>query len=242
VIVRRSVAAPSRLVSAALTVGPTFGLGERYLAPGDEFPLLRGRFRVVALSVAEWRAVLVAGPYRSGTLEVRLTPTDTGTLVTCSATVPRPLRRRALELLSSMAQRIVDRAQVLVDAPVVVGAVIVCGRTLLAQQRAYPPAAAGLWELPGGRVEPGESEVDAVRRECQEELGVDVVVGAPVGPDVALQKGRVLRLYTAPLADDRAVPHPHDHADLRWLSAGQLASVPWLPADRVVLPTLRRML
>ena len=241
-IVRSFVAAPARLVSACLAVGPTFGLDERYLAPGDEFPLLRGRFRVASLSVSGWRAVLVAGPYRSGTLAVRLTSTDAGTLVTCSAAVPPLLRRRALEVLSSVAQRIVDRSLVLTDAPVVVGAVIVRGRTLLAQQRAYPPAAAGLWELPGGRVEPGESDVDAVRRECQEELGVDVVVGAAVGPDVVLRKGRVLRLYGATLADPNAVPHPHDHADLRWLTAGQLGAVPWLPADRVLLPTLRQVL
>ncbi len=234
---------PCPVVSACLTVRSTFGLSEGHLAPGDEFSLVRGRFRVASTEPAGWRAVLVAGPYRSGTLDVRLTSTGAGTLVTCAAVVPSALRGPVLAWLSGVAGRIVDRSVSLVDAPVVVGAVIVRrGRELLAQQRAYPPAAAGLWELPGGRVERDESDVDAVRRECQEELGVDVVVGDRLGPDVLLVKGRVLRLYGATLADESAVPHPHDHADLRWLTAGQLGSVPWLPADRVLIPTLRQTL
>jgi len=233
---------PRRVVSACLTVRSTFGLSEGYLAPGDEFSLPHGRFRVASADAAGWRAVLVAGPYRSGTLDVRLTSTGAGTLVTCSAFVSLALRGPVLAWLSGVAQRIVARSGSLAGAPAVVGAVIVRGRELLAQQRAYPPAAAGLWELPGGRVEPGESDVDAVRRECQEELGVDVVVGDRLGPDVLLMKGRVLRLHKATLADGSAVPHPHDHADLRWLRAGQLGSVPWLPADRVLIPTLRQAL
>jgi 8-oxo-dGTP diphosphatase len=69
-----------------------------------------------------------------------------------------------------------------------------------------------------------------------------VTVGAAVGPDVALPKGKLLRIYRATLTDPAATPHPHDHAALRWLKAGQLGSVPWLPADRVLLPALRQTL
>ncbi|MPZ79464.1 MAG: NUDIX domain-containing protein [Actinophytocola sp.] len=127
-------------------------------------------------------------------------------------------------------------------AKVVVGTAIVRGRTVLAQQRAYPAAAAGRWELPGGRVEPAESDVDAARRECAEELGVDVRVGAAIGPDVALSEDMLLRVYRAELTEPGAVPHPHDHQALRWLTAGRLGTVEWLPADRVLLPALRRLI
>lgn len=113
---------------------------------------------------------------------------------------------------------------------------------MLAQQRAYPPSTAGLWELPGGRVEPGESDVDAVRRECVEELGVTVRVGSPVGPDVALPGDKVLRIYAAVLDPPEAKPHSHDHQALRWLTIDQLDSVEWLPADQVLLPFLRALL
>lgn len=124
---------------------------------------------------------------------------------------------------------------------VIVGTAIVRDGAVLAQQRAYPPELAGLWELPGGRVEPGESDVAAVVRECREELGVPVVVGAVLGPDVPLGGGKLLRVYLARL-DGTAEPRPHDHAALRWLTAGQLDSVEWLPADRILLPGLRRAL
>ncbi|TDV47086.1 (deoxy)nucleoside triphosphate pyrophosphohydrolase [Actinophytocola oryzae] len=125
---------------------------------------------------------------------------------------------------------------------VIVGAAIVRGRALLAQQRSYPPEAAGLWELPGGRVERGESDVEAVVRECREELGVEVTAHEPIGSDVALSEAKLLRVYRASLVDPLAEPQPHDHAALRWLEVGQLGSVEWLPADRVLLPALRQTL
>lgn len=228
------VEASDRVTSAALPPWP----------PGDEFPLLGGRFRVSRTDVDGWSAVAVRG-YRAFRLEVRLAPTPAGTLVTSSA-VWRAAggmvahRPRVLDLLTGMTARIRERALGLVTAPVVVGTAIVRDGAVLAQQRAYPADAAGLWELPGGRVEPGESDEDAVRRECREELGVEVAVGDAVGPDVALPGGKLLRIYRASLSD--GVPHPHDHAALRWLTAGQLGSVPWLPADRVLIPALRQAL
>lgn len=126
--------------------------------------------------------------------------------------------------------------------PVVVGAAIVRDGQVLAQQRAYPARDAGRWELPGGRVEPGEPDADAVRRECLEELGVRVAVGSRIGPDVPLHDDLVLRVYRASLDPPDQTPHPHDHQALRWLSAATLATVDWLPADLVLLPVLRTLL
>ncbi|HEY6425114.1 MAG TPA: NUDIX domain-containing protein, partial [Pseudonocardiaceae bacterium] len=111
---------------------------------------------------------------------------------------------------------------------------------VLAQQRAYPPEAAGRWELPGGRVEPGESARHALVRECREELAVDVVPAEQLGADVPLPDGSVLRVYVARLADPTAQPVPVEHTALRWVGTAELADLDWLPPDRTLLPDLAR--
>jgi 8-oxo-dGTP diphosphatase len=124
----------------------------------------------------------------------------------------------------------------------VVGAAIMNAGRVLACARAKPPEVAGMWEFPGGKVEPGESELEALVRECVEELGVRVEVGERVGRDVRMGHGRaVLRVYAARLVDGDA-PQPLEHAELRWLAADELDSVTWLPADAPVVAALRPLL
>ncbi|MBV9844073.1 MAG: (deoxy)nucleoside triphosphate pyrophosphohydrolase [Kutzneria sp.] len=126
--------------------------------------------------------------------------------------------------------------------PVVVGAAIVRSGRVLAQQRAFPPDCAGRWEFPGGRVEAGESETDALARECREELGVSVRPGQRLGADLPLANGTVLRIYLAALVDPRAEPVAVEHGALRWVDSAELSTLPWLDADVAVLPDLRVVL
>jgi 8-oxo-dGTP diphosphatase len=122
---------------------------------------------------------------------------------------------------------------------VVAGALIADGALLVAQ-RQRPPALAGLWELPGGKVAAGESEPAALVRELREELGVDVVVGERLGADVGLGDGLVLRAYVVEQVGGTV--HPHDHGALRWIQAAELADLPWVPADRAWIPALSERL
>ncbi|HEY1969921.1 MAG TPA: NUDIX domain-containing protein [Pseudonocardia sp.] len=125
---------------------------------------------------------------------------------------------------------------------VVVGAAIVRDGRLLAQCRAQPVELAGRWELPGGRVEPGESEPAALYRECLEELGALIAVLGRVGPDLPLSETSVLRVYRARLVTDSAEPRPVEHAELRWVAAAELPTLDWLDADRELLPALADLL
>ena len=122
---------------------------------------------------------------------------------------------------------------------VVAGAVIAESRVLVAQ-RLRPPELAGRWELPGGKVAPGETEPEALARELAEELGIQVVVGERLGDDIALNATTTLRAYHVSLISGK--PHPHDHGALRWVAAAELHDIDWVPADRDWLPVLARIL
>jgi alanyl-tRNA synthetase len=116
---------------------------------------------------------------------------------------------------------------------VVAGALESRGR-LLAARRSRPPALAGGWELPGGKVEPGEEPARALVRELREELGVDVeVVGAVPGPldgDWPLDDAAVLRVLRCRI--ERGEPAPGiAHDDVRWLGPGETGGVAWLEPD-----------
>lgn len=125
---------------------------------------------------------------------------------------------------------------------VIVAAAIITDGRVLACERAAPPEVAGRWEFPGGKVEPGETDQQALARECAEELGVRVAVGDRVGPDVPLAHGRaVLRVFAVTLLNGD-VPRALEHTSMRWLAAGELDSVHWLPADKPIVAELPALL
>lgn len=116
------------------------------------------------------------------------------------------------------------------DEQIVVAGALISHGALLVAQRDRPPELAGLWELPGGKVAPGESDGAALARELHEELGVEVSVGARIGGDVALNDTMTLRAYRVALT--AGSPRPHDHRALRWVGVDDLHGLDWVPADR----------
>ncbi|MBX7432531.1 (deoxy)nucleoside triphosphate pyrophosphohydrolase [Mycobacterium sp. Y57] len=123
---------------------------------------------------------------------------------------------------------------------IVVAGALVSGARLLVAQRDRPPELAGLWELPGGKAAPGESDAAALTRELREELGIDVAVGRRLGHDVALGAAMMLRAYL--VTQVGGALQPHDHRALRWVGADELADLPWVPADRAWLAELADVL
>jgi 8-oxo-dGTP diphosphatase len=123
---------------------------------------------------------------------------------------------------------------------IVVAGALIGGSALLVAQRERPPELAGLWELPGGKVAPGESDADGLARELQEELGVVVTVGERLGDDVELTETMTLRAYL--VTQTGGTLRPNDHRALRWVTADELESLPWVPADRAWLGVLTQAL
>ncbi|URN15188.1 (deoxy)nucleoside triphosphate pyrophosphohydrolase [Streptomyces sudanensis] len=126
------------------------------------------------------------------------------------------------------------------DRVVVAGAVYDRGR-LLAARRSAPPELAGRWELPGGKVEPGESPPEALVRELREELGIEVEPGERVPGAWPLGRGYVLHVWTARVLSGE--PRPlQDHDGLRWLTRKEWDTVDWLEQDvPAVVEALRHL-
>jgi 8-oxo-dGTP diphosphatase len=113
-------------------------------------------------------------------------------------------------------------------------------RRVLSSRRTEPPHLAGYWEFPGGKVDPGEDDEQALLRELREELEVDAEMGERLGGDLPIGETAVLRVYTARLL--RGEPALVDHDAHRWLSAEELDDVEWIPVDRPLVEALRALL
>ncbi len=253
----------ARLAAEAVgRLGHRWGDGPRLLSPGDEvrvaarvLPGVRVPVRTVvgAVSPAGMTSTLRAGPLPALHHDVTLTAAGPGTLLVDELRWTAPLgplgrvadlvvlRRLGRLLLPAPASVFPQHAAPVAVARVVVATALVRDGRVLAAQRTRPPALAGRWELPGGRVEAGESEPDAVTRECREELGAAVRATGRLGTDLPIDAG-LLRVHLAELAPGSPEPRALEHSGLRWLGAAELDAVDWVDADRAVLPDLRAVL
>ncbi|MDB5692605.1 MAG: (deoxy)nucleoside triphosphate pyrophosphohydrolase [Alphaproteobacteria bacterium] len=126
---------------------------------------------------------------------------------------------------------------------VVCAALVDAERRVLLQRRAPGRAMAGLWEFPGGKVEPGERPEAALARELAEELGI-LVDPASLAPaafasaDSPERTGRpmLLLLYVCRLWE--GVPRPLDAAELKWLRPAEMDGAGMPPAD---IPLIARL-
>lgn len=114
------------------------------------------------------------------------------------------------------------------------GKILICRR---------PPhkARGGLWEFAGGKVEAGERPEQALRRECREELGVEISVGAPfaavthVYPDLTVR----LTLFLAKIVG--GTPCLIEHTELRWIMPAAVDCYEFCPADKDILEKIKRV-
>lgn len=120
----------------------------------------------------------------------------------------------------------------------VVAAIIIQEGRLFATQRGYGEWK-DWWEFPGGKIEPGESPKDALKREIREELATEIEVGNLL-TTVEYDYPKFHLMMHCYLCDIiRGQLSLLEHEDARWLTKDELDGVKWLPADVEVIKALR---
>ena len=112
----------------------------------------------------------------------------------------------------------------------VIAAVIARGDKLLVCQRPVHKRHGGLWEFPGGKIEPGESDETAARRELAEELGVHVESVGEAEVEIA-DAGSPFLIAFVPV-EVSGTPVCHEHTAMTWAALSELALFPLAPSDR----------
>lgn len=118
------------------------------------------------------------------------------------------------------------------------GGVVVRDGSILAARRGPGMHLPGLWEFPGGKIEPGETPQEALRRELAEELHCELRVGERLDTTVHEYNFGAVALSTYLCTLTAGEPQATEHSELRWLTPAELDQVEWAPAD---IPTIRHL-
>ena len=119
----------------------------------------------------------------------------------------------------------------------VVAAILHRDGSYFATQRGYGEFE-GMWEFPGGKIEPDESPEDALKREIQEELGIDITIDKFLCITDYDYPSFHLTMHCYLCSVESGEIELREHKSARWLTAETLDSVEWLPADKEVIDKL----
>ncbi len=110
---------------------------------------------------------------------------------------------------------------------------------IFAAQRNAKTSLALKWEFPGGKIDEGETETEALSREIMEELCVEINIGPRLEPTFKEDTNRIICLipYICTLASEPIILT--EHADYKWLTSKNLTSVDWAEADLGVIETYK---
>ena len=121
----------------------------------------------------------------------------------------------------------------------VVGAVIFRNGKILAAQRKSESKLGGLWEFPGGKIEPNESPRDALTREINEELEAEIEIHEEICTTIYEYDFATIKLTTFRCTIQTDILTLNEHQDAKWLNIDDIYSVTWAPAD---IPTINAII
>lgn len=121
----------------------------------------------------------------------------------------------------------------------VVGAVLTRGHTILAARRSSTMSLPGMWEFPGGKIEPNESPERALLRELEEELLCTAEIGEHVETTEHEYDFGIVILTTYYCSLIGVEPRLTEHSEIRWVQASELDQLDWAPAD---IPAVERVM
>jgi 8-oxo-dGTP diphosphatase len=247
---RRALLSTAVWTRAAVAVGADieFAASTNKLRPGD---LVRFRghpfrpLRTLRVVVENGLPTLVsAGSAGRSTVKLgfHTATTGAGSLVTVDFTVDSRiaiLNATYRSQLIRYGEMLLGITTLIAREPVrVVAAAVISDGKVLLTRRLVP---AGRWELPGGKVEPGESEEEALERELMEELAIRISVSRRIGPVVRIDPDTELVCYRA-FATHGDPIRLIDHDAYEWVDADQLVRMDLLDSDRELVESLRNTL
>lgn len=125
----------------------------------------------------------------------------------------------------------------------VVGAAILRDGKVLVLQRGFEKSLPGLWEFPGGKVEAQENEKQALIREIQEELNMDILIEKYIATNIHTYDFAEVELsvYTARMHTNAEIELT-EHIAYKWLLPSELEQIEWAPADIPIVKQLQVVL
>lgn len=124
----------------------------------------------------------------------------------------------------------------------VVGAILIENGKILCAQRGEGKSLAYLWEFPGGKIETGETPQEALIRELQEELMIEVEVQSEKFEETSYQYDfGLVTLTTFICFLKKGTPQLTEHIAIEWLATKELTTLEWAPADIPAVEKLMEM-
>ncbi|RTX72533.1 (deoxy)nucleoside triphosphate pyrophosphohydrolase [Mammaliicoccus sciuri] len=120
----------------------------------------------------------------------------------------------------------------------VVGAIIFNDDKVLCAQRNENMSLPLMWEFPGGKIEKGESEIEALKREISEEMLCDLEVGDKVTSTSYEYDFGIVNLHTYKCKLKEKMPTLTEHKSIQWLDVKDLETLEWAPADIPAVKTI----